>query len=129
MCSRSIAILPISGITNFFTSQRQASTVRGLHRTWTCSTRYRSATVGLDAGLFRRDDTVAAERDALRLSARPRLNDIDLGPGGIHADAEPLQLAVPIDGVLVAHRQGVDGAMRDGPVFEPSHVIPIPVCG
>ena len=57
MCSRStasIAILPRSGITNFFTSQRQVSTVRGLHRTWTCSTRYRSAssaTVGAGAGL------------------------------------------------------------------------------
>ena len=44
----------------------------------------------LGAGLLRRDDAVAPDRDALRLSTRPRPDDADFGPGGIHAHAEPL---------------------------------------
>ena len=47
---------------------------------------------------------------------------------GLFVASEPLQLAVPVDGVLVAHRQCVDGAVRNGPVFEPGHVFPNPVC-
>ena len=159
MCSRStasIAILPRSGITNFFTSQRQASTERGLAPDLDMLGQIPLGELGdggrrrglrgigvgvfpgldagdylgrLGAGLFRRDDAVAADRDPLRLSARPRLDDVHLGTGGIHAHAEALQFAVPVDGVLVAHRQCVDGAVRNGPVFEPGHVFPNPVCG
>ena len=48
---------------------------------------------------------------------------VDLGSGRIHPQAEALQFVVPVDGVLVAHLQGVDGTVRDGPSFRAYPVV------
>ena len=47
------------------------------------------------AGFCRADDPVAADGDALGARRAPGLHDIDLGAGGIDADAEAGERAVP----------------------------------
>ena len=65
---------------------------------------------GAAAGFCRADDPVAADGDALRARRAPGLHDIDLGAGGIDADAEAGQRAVP-DHRVPARREGVDGTL------------------
>ncbi len=65
---------------------------------------------GTAAGLVGADDAVAADGDALRACGAPGLHDVDLGAGGIDADAEAGERAVP-DHRVPARREGVDDAL------------------
>ena len=58
----------------------------------------------------RADDAVAAHGDALGPPRAPGLHDIDLGAGGIDADAEAGERAVP-DHRVPARREGVHDAL------------------
>ena len=62
------------------------------------------------AGLVCADDAVAAHGDALRAGGAPGLHDVDLGAGGIDADAEAGERAVP-DYRVPARGEGVDSAL------------------
>ena len=65
---------------------------------------------GTAAGFCRADDAVAADGDALRARGAPGLHDVDLGAGGIDADAEAGERAVP-DHRVPARREGVHDAL------------------
>ena len=81
----------------------------------------RRIVAGADAGddegrapacLVRADDAVAADGDAPRAGRAPRLHDVDPGAGGIDADAEAGERAVPDHRVALC-RQPFHRAVRD----------------